>query len=88
MRPRTKFSITYIIFVIVMMMLIQFFIVGLFFPSPQTKYIPYSTFKQLVREDKIKSVVIGQDIIKAVPKKSEGFKIFLTTPVKDPELIK
>jgi len=88
MRPRTKFSITYIIFVIAMMMLIQFFIVGLFFPSPQTKYIPYSTFKQFVREDKIRSVVIGQDIIKAVPKKSEGFKIFLTTPVKDPELIK
>lgn len=88
MRPRMKFSISYIIFVIFIMILIQSFIVQLFFPSPQTKYIPYSTFKQLVKEDKIKSAAIGEDIIKAIPKNTEEVKIFITTPVKDPELIK
>ena len=94
MKPRTKFSIFYIIFVFFIMMLTQLFIVQLFFPSIETKQIPYSTFKQLVRENKIKSVAIGEDIIKAIPRKEvlseqkRKVKIFIVTRVDDPELIK
>jgi len=88
MRPRTKFSIIYIIFVFFMMILIQIFIIQLIFPSVKTEQIPYSTFKQLVREERIKSVIIGENIIKAFPKGEEKIKLFITTPVDDPELIK
>jgi len=94
MKPRTKFSIFYIIFVFFIMMLTQLFIVQLFFPSIETKQIPYSTFKQLVRENKIKSVAIGENIIKAIPRKEvlseqeRKVKIFIVTRVDDPELIK
>jgi len=88
MRPRTKFSIIYIIFVFFMMILIQIFIIQLIFPSVKTEQIPYSTFKQLVRENRIKSVIIGENIIKAFPKGEEKIKLFITTPVDDPELIK
>ena len=94
MKPRTKFSIGYVIFVFFIMILIQLFLVQLFFPPVETKTIPYSEFKQLVREGKLKSVAIGDEIIKAIPKEGalpgeqRKIKLFVTTRVDDPDLIK
>ncbi len=88
MRPRTKFSIFYVVSVFFVMVLIQLVLVELFFPSPEKQYVPYSTFKKMVKEDKIKSVAIGESVIKAVPKGKEPVKVIVTTPVEDPELIK
>jgi len=88
MKPRTKFSIFYIIFVFFIMILIQLVLIDLFFPSPNERYVPYSTLKKMVKEDKIKSVAIGENVIKAIPKEEEPMKIIVTTPVEDPELIR
>ncbi len=88
MKPRTKFSIFYIVFVFFIMILIQLILIDLFFPSPNEQYVPYSTLKKMVKEDKIKSVAIGENVIKAIPKEGEPMKIIVTTPVEDPELIR
>jgi len=88
MRKRTKFSLLYVIFVIFIMLFIQFFFIQLLFPSPRIEHIPYSYLKQLVKENKIKAVAIGENVIKAIPEDTEEYQLLVTTPVEDPGLIK
>ncbi|MCD6231371.1 ATP-dependent metallopeptidase FtsH/Yme1/Tma family protein, partial [Candidatus Aerophobetes bacterium] len=88
MRKRTKFSLFYVIFVIFIMLFIQFFFIQLLLPSPRIKHIPYSYLKQLVKENKIKAVAIGENVIKAIPEDTEEYQLLVTTPVEDPGLIK
>jgi len=88
MRKRTKFSLFYVIFVTFIMLFIQFFFIQLLLPSPRIEHIPYSYLKQLVKEDKIKAVAIGENVIKAIPEDTEEYQLLVTTPVEDPGLIK
>jgi cell division protease FtsH len=81
-----KFHINfwYIIAAILGMLLIQ----DLYLESTKLKPIPYSRFEQLLSEDKVKEVWIGQNQIQGTLKEAQpdGVKDFITTRVQPPEL--
>ena len=59
-----------------------------FFFSPQARQTSYSDFKRLVREGKIKEVVISRDTIEGVKVETPGKEEpFSTVRVEDPNLI-
>lgn len=69
------------------------FVTNLLKESVIKEEIPYSEFKKLVREGKIKSVVITSDNIRGEYEyiDNEGnrkYKRFVTVPIEDPDLIK
>jgi cell division protease FtsH len=81
-----KFHINfwYIIAAILGILLIQ----DLYLESTKLKPIPYSRFEQLLSEDKVKEVWIGQNQIQGTLKEAQpdGVKDFITTRVQPPEL--
>jgi cell division protease FtsH len=81
-----KFHINfwYIIAAILGMLLIQ----DLYLESTKLKPIPYSRFEQLLSDDKVKEVWIGQNQIQGTLKEAQpdGVKDFITTRVQPPEL--
>ena len=69
------------------MLFLVFISVFRLFSEPRTEEIPYSTFKALVTEHKVKDVVISQDAIKGVrsaDKAGEKDKPFTVVRVDDP----
>ncbi|HUJ16964.1 MAG TPA: ATP-dependent zinc metalloprotease FtsH [Nitrospirota bacterium] len=73
------------------MLFLVFISVFRLFSEPRTEEIPYSTFKALVTEHKVKDVVISQDAIKGVrsaDKAGEKDKPFTVVRVDDPDLVK
>jgi cell division protease FtsH len=74
----------YIIAAVLGMLLIQ----DLYLESTKLTPIPYSRFEQLLNEDKVKEVRIGQNQIQGNLKEAQpdGLKDFITTRVQPPEL--
>lgn len=61
------------------------------FSEPRTEEIPYSTFKTLLAEKKVKDLVITRDYIKGIQvtgKDGEKGKPFTVVRVDDPDLVK
>lgn len=86
MQTRQKFSIGYFVAAIVLMLIIQ----SLF--APQAQQLSYSTFKQLLYEEKIAQVVVADTLIRGTLK-PEGTdtgkpRNFTTVRIHDPELVK
>ncbi|MBW2056642.1 MAG: ATP-dependent zinc metalloprotease FtsH [Deltaproteobacteria bacterium] len=87
MKPRTHFSIWYVVGAFILMSLLQLYLI----PPPQAE-VPYSRFKQLVQEEKVKEVVIDPNLIMGTYREGEqppgAPKYFKTVRVDDPELVK
>src|SRR5918997_3492660 len=58
------------------------------FLTPSGRQIPYSEFKQLVRNDQVAEVVVGETAIRGTLRREhEGTRSFSTTRIEDPKLI-
>jgi len=84
--PRTRFSLWY--FVIAMVLL---FVIESIWLSEAVHRLSYSGFKQLVRDNKVESLVLTQDEIRGRLKevlevKGRTTRLFTTVRVDDPEL--
>jgi cell division protease FtsH len=78
-----RFSIWYFLAAIVVIITLQSF-----FVEPERDNIPYSEFKQWVREDRVQSLVLGPEGIKGEVKEPDGtVKPFFTARVEDSELV-
>jgi cell division protease FtsH len=87
MPMRTRFSLGYFIVALLLMILIQNI-----FLAETIHRIPYSEFKEFLRNGKVESVTLGQDEIRGVLKEGEeaalgGTRLFLTIRVQDPDLV-
>jgi cell division protease FtsH len=87
MPMRARFSLGYFIVAMLLMILIQ----NLFLAETIHR-IPYSEFKDLLRNGKIDSVTLSQDEIRGVVKEGQesvlgGTRLFLTIRVQDPDLV-
>ena len=87
MPMRARFSLGYFIVALLLMILIQNI-----FLSETINRIPYSEFKDLLRNGKIESVTLSQDDIRGVVKEGQegalgGTRLFLTIRVQDPDLV-
>jgi cell division protease FtsH len=86
MNMRGKFPILYIIAALVFLFLFEYHIL-----SPNVQQVPYSEFKNLVREGKFKSVLIGSDSIRGISKEPNQIqtqgKVYVTAKVEDSRLI-
>jgi len=72
-------------------MLLVFIAMFRMFPDQAHEDIPYSAFKTLVAEKKVKDVVITRDLIKGqrvAEKEVEKGKIFTVVRIEDPDLVK
>jgi cell division protease FtsH len=59
---------------------------------PRGRVLPYSEFKELLKNGAIEEVVVGQQVIRGtlkapLPTDPEGSRQFTTTPVEDPQLV-
>ncbi len=79
---KIKFSLGYVIVVVLIMILIQRFIAGPIL-SQQTE-IPYSEFKTALRAGEVKSVTVSETSITGVMKQEDN--AFYTIRVEDPDL--
>ena len=84
---KTTFSIGYLLLFLVIMYVVQIFI------SPQANEIPYSKFRELLREGVISDCSVGTNFIRGHYRKvstvdgiEENFA-FVTVPVHDPNLL-
>jgi cell division protease FtsH len=78
------FSFWYFVVAMVLIAWLQGYVV-----EPQREKVPYSDFKQLVKDGKVENLVIGQDRILGETKDEKGFaKPFMTVRVEDPELVR
>ena len=86
MLPRAHFSIWYVVGAFVLIILLQMVLV-----SPGEEKVSYSRFKDLVKTDQIKEVVIGPDVIVGTYKAQEGVSgrtgRFKAVRVDDPGLV-
>ncbi len=87
MPMRARFSLGYFIVALLLMILIQNI-----FLAETINRIPYSEFKDLLRNGKIESVTLSQDDIRGVVKEGQegalgGTRLFLTIRVQDPDLV-
>ncbi|WP_035589612.1 ATP-dependent zinc metalloprotease FtsH [Hippea jasoniae] len=79
----SKFLAIYLLVAVFMFYLYQYF------TKVQVNNIPYSTFKELIKEGKVKSCTISDKYIKGVYIDKNGKKMhFITVAVNDPDLIK
>ncbi len=87
MKSRTHFSIWYVLGAFLLIILLQTYIV-----SPGEEKISYSRFKELVREERVKEVVISPDLVVGIYKEQEttpgGQRQFKVVRVEDPDLVK
>lgn len=87
MDNKTRFSIGYFLFILVIMSLIH----SLFFQGAQFKRIPYNEFRKIVKEGQVERVDLLSDRIRGQYKVEDlkaGKKYFETAKVDDPKLIK
>ncbi len=85
MDKKTHFSIWYVIFVIIFMMILQSILV-----RPQVEVIPYSKFLKMVEEGKITSVEISDQRLIGFEKptsKEQKVKTYVAVRVQDRELV-
>jgi cell division protease FtsH len=86
MPMRARFSLGYFIVALLLMILIQNI-----FLAETIQRIPYSEFKDLLRNGKVESVTLSQDEIRGVLKEGQegerGTRHFLTIRVQDPDLV-
>jgi cell division protease FtsH len=87
MPMRARFSLGYFIVALLLMILIQ----NLFLAETIHR-IPYSEFKDLLRNGKVESVTLSQDEIRGHVKEGQeaalgGTRLFLTIRVQDPDLV-
>jgi len=77
-------SLWYVLGFILLLAIVQAY----FFASPATA-IPYSQFKDLVAQDKVSDVTIGDQVIRGKMKTDKGLEPFTTTRpgVEDPKLL-
>jgi cell division protease FtsH len=69
--------------------LLLFLLAQLYYVVPSGRSIPYSEFKQLVRDKEVAEVTIGADTIHGTLLKAvDGSTAFTTTVVEDPDLVK
>lgn len=85
--PRARFSLWYFVIAMVLLFLIE----GVFLTEAIHR-LSYSGFKQLVRENKVESLVLTQDEIRGRLKeplevKGRTTRLFTTVRVDDPELV-
>lgn len=86
---KTTFSIGYLLLFLVIMYIVQIFI------SPRANEIPYSKFRELLRDGVITECSVGANLIRGHYKKaasaegiiSEEYLAFVTVPVEDPHLL-
>ncbi len=79
----SKFIVFYLLLAIFMVYMYQYFF------QTQTTEIPYSQFKSLVEEDRVKSCTISEKYIHGVYIDKNGKKKqFVTVTVNDPDLVK
>jgi hypothetical protein len=64
MEPRFKFSLGYFLMLFALML----FLDSVFFSGPAVHEISYSDFRDLLREDKVQSVILEQDRIYGLDK--------------------
>src|SRR5512143_3342468 len=64
MKPRYKFSFGYFLMLFTLML----FLDSLFFSGPAVREISYSTFRDLIRANKVQSVILEQDRIYGLEK--------------------
>jgi cell division protease FtsH len=87
MQRRTHFSIWYLVGAFLLVMILQTVLI-----APIEEKIPYSRFKELIRQEKIKDVIIGPDFIGGSFRQEEGapgkVKHFRTVRVDDPDMVK
>ena len=87
MQPRAHFSMWYVVGAFLLIVLLQMYLV-----SPSEEKVSYSRFKELIRQEQIKEVVIGPDLIVGIYKEQEGTpgkaKHFKAVRVEDPDLVK
>jgi len=87
MPMRARFSLGYFIVALLLMILIQNI-----FLAETIHRIPYSEFKDFLRNGKIESATLSQDDIRGVVKEGQeealgGIRLFLTIRVQDPDLV-
>jgi cell division protease FtsH len=85
--PQTRFSLWYFVVALVLMFIIQ----GMWLAETVHR-LSYSEFKQLVRDNKVESLVLTQDEIRGrlkEPRQMRGrtTRLFTTVRVEDPELV-
>src|SRR6266581_216019 len=85
--PRTRFSVWYFVIVMVLLLFIENMLL-----TEAVHRLSYSGFKQLVRDNKVESLVLTQDEIRdrlkeAVEIKGRTTRLFTTVRVEDPELV-
>ncbi|UCF91974.1 MAG: ATP-dependent metallopeptidase FtsH/Yme1/Tma family protein [Desulfobacterales bacterium] len=68
MIQRSKFSIGYYL----MMFLLMLFLETMFFSGPAVKELPYSTFRDLIQKNKVKSVILESDRIYGLLKSEQA----------------
>ena len=87
MKDKIHFSIWYLVAAFFIMWAVNVF----FFAPTSPTQVPYSEFKNMLRENKIEEVVLGDKTIKALLKKEEGKeklrKDITTVRVDDPKLV-
>ena len=85
MDKKTHFSIWYIVFVVIVMLVLQSLLV-----RPQYEVVPYSEFLKLVKDGKIESVEVGETRIVAKEKVTSATqrpRIFVTVRLEGENLI-
>ncbi|MGE5360862.1 MAG: ATP-dependent zinc metalloprotease FtsH [Bacteroidales bacterium] len=75
-------SIWYVLGFILLLAIVQAYYLAGSAPS-----IPYSQFKDLVRQDKVTDVVVGDQAIRGKMRTDKGQETFTTTRVEDPKLV-
>jgi len=87
MPMRARFSLGYFIVALLLMILIQNI-----FLAETIQRIPYSEFKEFLRNGKVESVTLSQDEVRGMLKEGQegalgGTRLFLAIRVQDPDLV-
>ena len=82
-QKKVHFSLWYFVIAMLLITWLQGYLA-----EPQREKIPYSDFKQWVRDGKVADLVLGPDRIRGETKDEKGqTQHFVTTRVEDPELV-
>ncbi len=83
MRGKAQFSIWYLLLAFVFMIILQNYIA-----SPPIEKPSYSKFKSMLREDKVKEIIVGSKMIRGTYLGQDGREVrFSVVRVEDPSLI-
>lgn len=81
---KTHFTIWYFLIAFLVILLIQ----NYFMAKKVEDVIPYSEFKEALRGDKVKEIMITDESISGVRETEKGSRGFQTVRVADPDLVK